>query len=254
MERFLRVWVFSDLHLSSPQEPLYRSLLRVLEEPQNGDDAVVFAGDIFDLLVGDSDHYRIKHRDFLESLERLLRKGVRVFYIEGNHDFHLAGLLPRGVRFESEAVCLEVGVSDRVRRLYVAHGDLVDLTDRGYLRLRRFFRSSPLRWLAHSLPGKGIDLIATQWSRSPDRKVQDLPEHWSASDRDVLRSRYREFAARVRARGFDGVILGHCHDLDSEGGYYFNMGYPPVHRQYLICPDPENSGEEMIVRRNFPGF
>jgi hypothetical protein len=32
-------------------------------------------------------------------------------------------------------------------------------------------------------------------------------------------------------------VLGHCHDLDQVEPYYFNMGYPPVHRQYLFYHD-----------------
>jgi hypothetical protein len=130
----------------------------------------------------------------------------------------------------------------------------VDLEDRGYLRLRAFFRSSPLRVLAHVLPGVAIEGLARLLSRSPERKSSELPEFWAPTDLERLRSVYRHFAASVRSRGFDWVVLGHCHDLDEDSGVYFNMGYPPVHRQFLICaPDPE-TGKETLRRRNFPGF
>ncbi len=254
MERFRRVWVFSDLHLTRPNEPLYRSLIAALEEPAGEGDAVVFAGDIFDLVVGDSEYFRIKHRDFIDSVVRLLSRQVRVFYIEGNHDFHLSGFLPRGVRFEPEAVCVEMEGATGVRKLYVAHGDLVDQNDIGYLQLRAFFRSPPLQGLARILPGAWIDRVASRLSRSPERQAGELPESWPPFRRDSLRKVFREFASAIRARGFDGVILGHCHDLDSAGGFYFNMGYPPVHRQFLVCGNFPESDGEMISRRNFPGF
>jgi UDP-2,3-diacylglucosamine hydrolase len=254
MERFRRVWVFSDLHLTRTEEPLYRSLLTALDEPVGATDAVIFAGDVFDLVVGDSEHYRSKHRLFLDAVARLLARKVRVFYIEGNHDFHLSGFMPRGVRFEPEAVCVEVGGEGALRKLYVAHGDLVDRSDVGYLRLRAFFRSAPLQHLARALPGAWIDRIASKLSRPPERKASELPEHWVPLRRDALRKVFRDFAGMIRARGFDGVILGHCHDFASEGGFYFNMGYPPVHRQFLVCGDFPDSGGEMIFRRNFPGF
>jgi UDP-2,3-diacylglucosamine hydrolase len=254
MERFRRVWVFSDLHLTRPDQPLYRSLLAALEEPAGEGDAVIFAGDIFDLVVGGSEYYRVKHRDFIDSVNRLISRQVRVFYIEGNHDFHLSGFMPRGVRFEPEAVCLEIDGKEALRKLYVAHGDLVDRTDTGYLRLRAFFRSSPLRAVARILPGVWIDRVASRLSRSPERKSSDLPEGWDVSRREALRQTFHEFARGVRERGFDGVILGHCHDFDSSGGFYFNMGYPPVHRQFLVCGDFSGTGGEMITRRNFPGF
>ena len=254
MERFRRVWVFSDLHLTCTDEPLYRSLIAALEQPVGEGDAVIFAGDIFDLVVGDSEYYRVKHRDFIDSVNRLLTRQVRIFYIEGNHDFHLSGFMPRGVRFEPEAVCIELEGAAGLRKLYVAHGDLVDQSDVGYLRLRSFFRSPPLHGLARVLPGAWIDRIASRLSRSPERKASELPESWPLPQRESLRRVFRDFASGVRSRGFDGVILGHCHDFDSAGGYYFNMGYPPVHRQFLVCGDFPESAGEMIVRRNFPGF
>ena len=254
MERFRRVWVFSYLHLTRTDAPLYRSLINALDEPAGEGDAVIFAGDIFDLVVGDSEYFRSKYRDFLEAVARLISRGVRTFYIEGNHDFHLSGFMPRGVRFEPEAVCVEIEGARGVRKLYVAHGDLVDRSDAGYLRLRALFRSAPLEWVAHVLPGFWIDRVASRLSRSPERKSGELPESWPPDRRDSLRKVFREFASRMRSRGFDGVILGHCHDFDSWDGFYFNMGYPPVHRQFLICGEFSDSDGEMISRRNFPGF
>jgi UDP-2,3-diacylglucosamine hydrolase len=254
MERFRRVWIFSDLHLTRPDDSLYSSLIAALDEPTGSEDAVIFAGDMFDLVVGDSQYFREKHRLFLEAVSRLLERKVRIFYIEGNHDFHLSGFMPRGVRFEPEAVCVEVETESALRKLYVAHGDLVDQSDVGYLRLRTFFRSAPLQQLARALPGNWIDRVATKLSRSMERKASELPENWDPRRRDALRKVFREFASGIHARGFDGVILGHCHDFDSLGGFYFNMGYPPVHRQFLVCGNFPESNNEMIFRRNFPGF
>ena len=65
-----------------------------------------------------------------------------------------------------------------------------------------------------------------------------------------MRSVFREFAEEKKRQGFDFVILGHCHDLDDLQPFYFNMGYPPVHRQFLYWSAESNS----VKRRDFSGI
>ena len=247
----MRVWIFSDLHLTNSESPLYQSLLEVLREPSDGNDCVVFSGDLFDLLVGNSSYFKRKFSLFFDSLQALTKKGVRVFYIEGNHDFNLSSLFPKKVRFEEEAVILQ---DERAfKRIYIAHGDLVDESDEEYLKLRRFLRSRFARSLIHFLPGVLIEQVGFHYSRPDAQKIQDLPENWSEEQRRNLRSIYRNFAEGKLRQGFDYVILGHCHDLDEIKPFYFNMGYPPVHRQFLFYESFAQNGKELLKRRNFPG-
>jgi UDP-2,3-diacylglucosamine pyrophosphatase LpxH len=54
MQVFRRVHIFSDLHLSSLDEPLAVAFLTAMGELQGPGDALVLAGDIFEILVGNS--------------------------------------------------------------------------------------------------------------------------------------------------------------------------------------------------------
>jgi hypothetical protein len=62
---------------------------------------------------------------------------------------------------------------------------------------------------------------------------------------------YRAHAETKRSQGFDFVVMGHCHDLDDWGGFYWNMGYPPVHRQYIVFDPRAGAAKVSLERRNF---
>lgn len=238
-----RLWIFSDLHLTDPQSPLFNSFLKELTKPQSANDAVIFAGDIFDFVVGGSGFFREKFAVFFEQVQELSRRGVSLYYIEGNHDFHLRGLFAFAgtpVKFENEAVILSVNTANGKKMLYIAHGDLVDLSDKKYLALRRFFRSQPLQQVLRHIPGRAVEKIGSALSRSLEDKQQDIPELWPEARRTALRQVFRDFALEKKKQGFDLVVLGHCHDLDAVPPFYWNMGYPPVHRQFLYYDSLED--------------
>jgi UDP-2,3-diacylglucosamine hydrolase len=254
MQVFQRAHIFSDLHLTALDEPLGVAFLQAMGELQGPGDALVLAGDIFEILVGNSAYFKEKTKPFLEVIRELLHRGVSVFYIEGNHDFHLSGLLPPGVLISSDSIRIQVTHSSgSPKTIEVVHGDLLDPEDRGYLLMRRIFRSSPVRLAAELLPGGIIAGIAGLLSRDHSQKSAQLPESWSLERRERLRALFHADAEKRRELGADFVVMGHCHDLDDWGGFYWNMGYPPVHRQYLVYDSAGSGGKDLITRRYFLG-
>jgi len=237
---YQRIWFFSDLHLADSQSNLYRSFLQALDEPESASDAVVLAGDIFEIFVGNSPYFIEQNWEFLKALRTLAARKVALFYIQGNHDFHL----------EQAFVDLPIQVLDSelvLGKLYVAHGDLVDQQDQGYLRMRKVFRSYAFRKFVDLLPGKAVQWIGETIARSHQQKETDLPSQ--PGQVPAVRPVFRAFAEEKKRQGFDFVVLGHCHDIDDLQPFYFNMGYPPVHRQFLHYSAESNS----IKRRNFAG-
>ena len=214
---------------------------------------MVFAGDIFDLLVGDSQFFYQKHEAFFKILSRLHQNKVKLKYIEGNHDFQIQNLFQKGeVAFHDESVVIEV--TEKNKRIFIAHGDLVDLEDLGYLRLRRFLRSSFMKFMIALAPGKLIQKIGEISSRPLYQKEAELPQAWTEKKVLALRKVFRNFAESKKRQGFDYIILGHCHDLDEVTPYYWNMGYPPTHRQFLYYDATNSLEKDLLNRRNFPGF
>jgi UDP-2,3-diacylglucosamine hydrolase len=228
---------FSDLHLRGPTDPLYMKFLKALGSAQ-ADSVVVLGGDVFELLVGDRDHWRKKYSEFYEVLGATSTRASRVVWIQGNHDFHLVGLSRSIPRLEVVSESVEISMGDH--RFYCAHGDLIDTEDYGYRLMRRVFRS-PLGGLAaRAFSNETLERLGEGLSR----KSQALRESRSHTSRQESfernRKLFRNFAATLVASGFRGVLLGHSHDLDQMSfrigdheGWYANSGFPPIHGTYL---------------------
>jgi len=245
--------VISDLHIWGPDDPLYSSLLSLLKTRAVSGDTVVLAGDLFDLFVGNKTVFKNRYSDFFHALSDATNRGVKCFYIEGNHDFQLKRTFRelQGVNVQPTEVSF---VLDG-KKFYFSHGDTVVRTDYGYRFLRAFFRSPIMKAVIFLLPGKWIDKLGTLSSRkSRERKptiLLDLP----LERREYLRRTFRSFAAERLALGYDFVVMGHCHDLDEmmfniggRTGQYVNVGFPRAHGSYLSW----SPGEDKIQREKLP--
>lgn len=243
----------SDTHIWGPDDPLYRSLLEWLRLHSKPGNVIILGGDVFDVFVGKKRIYLKRYEEFLQSVRDACAAGAEVHYIEGNHDFLLTRVLagiPRA-RVHSREFAVELDG----KRFYIAHGDLVDPTDYSYRFLRAVFRSPLNRAFVKSIPGEWVDWIGTRSSRYSRGSRPMLPGGLPRERRDALRRVYRNFAVERIGKGFDFVILGHCHDDDEmsfqvEGrtGHYANVGYPRVHRNYLAW----SAGQGEIQREPLP--
>jgi UDP-2,3-diacylglucosamine hydrolase len=249
----MALYAVSDLHVSGAEDPLYRSLLSLLRDRAQGGDTVVLAGDLFDLFVGNKQVFQERYRDFFAAVREACGRGVRIHYIEGNHDFLLRKAF-RGIPgFVLHDRDFEIELEGH--RFFFAHGDLVDRKDYGYRFLRAFFRSPPLRAFVAVMPGGVIDWIGRSSSRASRGKKPLLPAQLPTDRMERLRNIYRSYAAERLAEGYDFVVMGHCHDLDEKSfiiggrtGQYVNVGFPRVHGSFLSWAP----GDERIQRERLP--
>jgi UDP-2,3-diacylglucosamine hydrolase len=237
----MKVTILSDLHIRSSSEPAYARLLHHIETTESAGNHVVFAGDIFEVLTGNSRYFREKFVAFFNLIRSKAASGVQFYYIEGNHDFNLESLF-RGtlIRINSDPVSLTVGKY----RLWVDHGDAVDNNDVGYQIWRTLTRSPPAQTLVDVVPGVLLDWVGGALARSTDRQKDELPEKWDPGRLHSLRLMYRRAAEIQFHQGYDFVVMGHCHDFDSYQATvdgrdctYFNMGYPKVHGKIIECDE-----------------
>src|SRR5687768_5859798 len=83
----MSLYVVSDLHIWGPDDPLYQSLLALIRDRAVSGDTVVLAGDLFDLFVGNKSIFKERYSEFIQLLILAGKRGVKLHYIEGNHDF-----------------------------------------------------------------------------------------------------------------------------------------------------------------------
>lgn len=215
-----RTLFLSDIHLGSraANAELLIDFLR-----HNEADTIYLVGDIVDgWRLKRTWHWPQSHNDVVQKLLRQARKGVRIFYIAGNHDEFLRDF--QGKHFGG------VEVSDRAihtgadgKRYLVIHGDQFDVV---------VLNARILAYLGDWAYDAAI-AINTVVARI--RRLFGLP-YWSFSAWAKLRvkkavnfigSFQKTLSEEARRSNADGVICGHIHHAaieQMEGITYINTG------------------------------
>lgn len=191
----MRVLTVSDAHLLDARGPAATDFLAFLSRARTAD-LVVLNGDIFEFLVGRQRRALAVYGPILEALEELA-DAVETVYIEGNHDFHLARVLPETVAVRERFELVDAGGCT-----VWLHGDTVgpDLT---YRFLRGALRTPVVRLATEHLPANLVWALATRWAHT-SRSLQ------SPADTAELEAR-TPAVRRILAAGVDRLITGHLH-------------------------------------------
>jgi len=194
----------SDVHLNEPQSKRYGAFLRLLDKvcEDSRITDLYLVGDIFDVWVGDRKLFQDMHA---EALLKIRKAAVEknIHYFEGNHDFQLGDLWKR--------MNVKTYPDDHVfdftgKAILVGHGDQLDQDDTGYLRLRWFFRTLPMRFLIKFLPQWVVLWIGSSMTTT-EQKGKPTSEQEKA-----FQMKWKKWTETLRSqRNFDVYICGHHH-------------------------------------------
>jgi UDP-2,3-diacylglucosamine hydrolase len=193
-------------------------------------DALYLMGDFFDFWFGKGDRYYPGFDRIIRSLKEMKERGVEIHLFEGNHDFFLDDFFADrlGIKVYKDDASIDLDG----RRIYVAHGDLVDRSNRGYLFLRKILRSRLVYFLQGILPSRLLWQIALVFS--------DTSKAMWAQTGKRLTDKMCRFALDTCAEDYDGVILGHSHQplvwefsVAGERKVLVTLGDWLSHRSYL---------------------
>jgi UDP-2,3-diacylglucosamine hydrolase len=193
----------ADTHLLDPRDNRYRLLLDFLDQQRGQLRSLVMLGDIFEFWLGYKHTVFSAYLPLLECLRRLREAGAELVFVEGNHDFHLGPYFSEtlGCRILPDGGALERDG----RRIFIAHGDLVNPHDTGYLLLRRFLRHRWTRRLMMLIPPDTAWRIALWASHKSSRKNGGRDHH------RLPREDLMNYARQRFSEGYDTVITGHFH-------------------------------------------
>lgn len=222
--------VLSDLHLWGPEDPLYRALLRFIDSKLERGDKFFIVGDLFDLFIGNKTVFTERYNELITRLRALGEKDVEVFYIEGNHDFHLEGIFDDCPHVRMYADLLHYEWNNK--RLHICHGDKINWRDVGYQAFRFLTRNLISQCIIEAAPGTLIDRVGSMMSKAS--------RGYNPEPNDEVVHLFRNYACEQISHGYDFVIMGHSHFMDdmrfrvdNHEGQYVNVGYPRKHRKYL---------------------
>lgn len=197
----------SDIHLTSETEPRGCLFLQFLKKLEREETTHLFlVGDIFDLWVGNHDYFKQRYSHIISTLTHLKEGGVEVHYFEGNHDLHLSKFWQDELGFivHKGPEFFQLGPY----RIRVEHGDQINPDDKGYLFLRWFLRTSPMKFLCHFCPGKIVQWVgerASQKSRQYTSEVKTI-------SKDEVLDKLRVHTERIFSHiPIDFLISGHIH-------------------------------------------
>ncbi|MGZ3693864.1 MAG: UDP-2,3-diacylglucosamine diphosphatase [Bdellovibrionota bacterium] len=244
----MRVFFISDIHLSDGTTAAARRFVSFLKEVPKAGDILVLGGDIFDLFVGNKRIFRQKFANVLGAIRETAKNGTTVYYLEGNHDFHLGAAFAKTphFHFREDDFSFQFGG----KSFYVSHGDLIDPEDKGYRLLRAVTKNDAFRLFVKAIPNTLVDKIGN-WSSRHSRKYTRT-EGIGNEKQQRIRKLYLDFAKERVRLGADFVLIGHSHLRDQisigtesgrQKGEYINLGFSASDLPYGLWQEGAKSFE-----------
>lgn len=191
--------VASDIHLRHLSDERGRLLLDVLARLGRVE-YLVLNGDIYDFCMGDSPYFKRKFAALGKALEEVARRGTKVVFVEGNHEFHMRDIGWDGVEFIVErdyVVTLSSG-----ERIKFSHGDLIT-DDFWYRAFRGLVKSRVALVLAKLLPGSWLDAYSLKHA-----SVSRAQDKYRKLDHSRILAAFNRW---LGDGSYDHGVIGHFH-------------------------------------------
>ncbi len=220
MSRPIRAYFISDVHVKSEDSPRGEGLICFLNGLGDDTTHLFLLGDIFEFWIGEDPYWAEKFQTIVNRIRVLSESGVKVHYIEGNHDISIGGAWP-GIHVHTDFLDIQLG--DKL--FHLEHGDKFNSKDYGYLFLRWLLRSKGIRMLHENVSGRGLWRVGTYLSERGRKYSSQLEQ----SKREKIKQCCIEYAEeKLREASYDYMVMGHTHlemeECLSGGIYYINLG------------------------------
>ncbi|MDX1763407.1 MAG: UDP-2,3-diacylglucosamine diphosphatase [bacterium] len=228
----MKKWFFiADAHLSDGDQGRQRMLIDFLEAHRGEMERLVILGDLFDFWFGFPGYINPAYRPLCDTLLSLTQDGVGLVYLEGNHDFAMGPFFEE--RLGGEVYPGHHMLDLDGRRLYLAHGDMINPSDVFYRLYRRLLKNKLMYGFIRRLgPERAAKVKGVLSRRAWMHGEGGVPVKPQPYEETFVRQQF--------AQGTDVVILGHFHRpcelmVTHEGRQctYYNVGDWVNHYSYL---------------------
>lgn len=224
-----KVYFISDAHLGLGPKHIERAkeerLLSFLDHIQTDATHLFILGDLFDAWIEYRHVIPKGYHRVLAKLDELVRQGIVVHYLVGNHDFWIRDYFHDEIGMKTHMSAFDIDVNGQ--KIFLHHGDGLSHNDTGYKILKKILRNRFSVWL-YSLvhPDIGVSL-----ARSSSRSSRKRTSTKDFGEQDGM----MEFAQRKIEEGYDLVVMGHMHKPiyhEFGSGIYINLGDWITHNTY----------------------
>ncbi len=211
----MKIIFFSDAHLTKEDGARTETLRRFLQEVCAQADEVCILGDIFEFYHGFGDYIYPWYRGVIDAIKDLTGKGIKVHFIEGNHEFGMGRYFTEysGALSHHHTVLCPDGL-----RIFVSHG-----YEFGSPELTRLFKSKPAQGL--------MDLFGPGLSWNIAMLLRLILSRRKKGRNPKTRGRFRDYGRATLREGYDVAVFAHTHIADRDevpsGGkikLYLNTG------------------------------
>ncbi|MBF0300277.1 MAG: UDP-2,3-diacylglucosamine diphosphatase [Oligoflexia bacterium] len=230
--------IISDIHIKENNDEAYKLLIKFLKHKKTIEAKEIFLlGDIFEFMCGQRSEYYKKFSEYFDSVVHMIKNGKKIYYIEGNHDFHLKNLYENYFKLNNISnddisnfkVYSKSIVLERSGKKYMfAHGDNIFFGGLFYPMYKKIILSFPVKKIMEVIPEDTFDTlgdVASSFSKSV-RKKKNI-------DYSIIRDKFRKKIAKLAyKKKYDVIVLGHVHVQDNciitiknFESHYLNNGY-----------------------------
>ncbi|MBP9706333.1 MAG: UDP-2,3-diacylglucosamine diphosphatase [Oligoflexales bacterium] len=194
------VVIVSDVHIRSSQDERHQLLIDVINSLNQPVRYFVLLGDIFDFCFGYSKFFKNEYSELANALLELNKRGVKVIYLEGNHEFHSHKLNWPGVEFFLED-SIEISL-DNYQKVLFMHGDLLAAPTK-YLLFRKLIKSKLIINLARILPDHFFYYFALKFADTS----RSMDQYRSLDHAKIIEHARR----KIIEKSCDLFLFGHFH-------------------------------------------
>ncbi len=239
----MRITAISDVHVKTPHDDADRLLCRFLDhELVQGSQYVALLGDIFDLMCGPHEEYLHLYPHIFSRIDKLVQKGIKVYFFEGNHDVHLEKLFKKKWK-NNEVILSQYAIIEKIdgKTYYLSHGDEHEVDNISYQKYKNLILTSPLKFVAnHIMPYWLLNFIGERASKVSRKKGSKI------FNQELVRDRFRNGVIATTKGQYDFVLGGHSHVKDlfiseSPAFVYINNGYALREKTFIMIDNHQIS-------------
>jgi UDP-2,3-diacylglucosamine hydrolase len=240
----VKISIISDVHVKHEDDQAMHLLLSFLRNPDvESSDAIFLLGDIFDLMIGPHSQYFSRFTSYFQEVKKLLEMNKKIYYIEGNHDFHIQKLykkffdVHKNLNKENFKMASEFTILDQGKRIYLSHGDNIEIENFNYRLFKGFVTSPPLSYYANNLMPYFLITLVGEKSSAASRKRNNA-RYSKESDLAPVKDKFRRSVELFNKKAPHEIfVCGHSHVKDyyiSDKGFeYINNGYAQHSKTYI---------------------